>query len=668
MKHKAWYLSTSILILIIATLQGCVTEQKVSPTIQTQSPEVNLEESESIPIDGEDSAGAPFSAAIDTLESSAVAEPVQNLGELSEEIDDSISSETTAANLFENHIRPPDKPIEQTLELTPPPPLVEEPSAGNSEQIVISNIMEPISENAFETVQTEPILIEPELSNERSPMQFGFILLAIIAALIIVLVLLFKKISRMKEDISTANHRITVFGIEDLETAQKKKKELQDTIDSVESQLIRVKDDFASLKGDHWRLEQSYTQLEKRSDNQKQKLARAKELYTAVEHAVARFHETEIPSMYYRPLTDEEKIDLETIAPSVMLNLNYMNYQELRKEFRANQKQIDALLEEYAQRYTTKANQAIYKLMVISLRSELQNILYNLKFEKLDTALLQVQSLIAKYLAIASDGNQQIAGTMRKFVGELEHLFQNAVKIEYEYYIKKEQVRQEQLALRQQMREEAEERRRLEEQKKQVAFEESKFHAEIHKVEELLQSEPLESPRREEISLKLTELHAQLAQVEEKKDEITKLQNGKAGNVYIISNLGSFGDHVFKVGMTRRLDPQDRVNELGDASVPFKFDVHSFIFSEDAVSLEYELHRRLNACRLNKVNLRKEFFTISLDELEQLVQEINPTAEFNRTMLAEDYHQSLSMGDQELPPVDLRDENEEQEDEEALEA
>ena len=115
MKHKAWYLSTSILILIIATLQGCVTEQKVSPTIQTQSPEANLEESESIPIDGEDSAGAPFSAAIDTLESSAVAEPVQNLGELSEEIDDSISSETTAANLLENHIRPPDKPIEQTL-------------------------------------------------------------------------------------------------------------------------------------------------------------------------------------------------------------------------------------------------------------------------------------------------------------------------------------------------------------------------------------------------------------------------------------------------------------------------------------------------------------------------------------------------------------------------
>lgn len=94
--------------------------------------------------------------------------------------------------------------------------------------------------------------------------------------------------------------------------------------------------------------------------------------------------------------------------------------------------------------------------------------------------------------------------------------------------------------------------------------------------------------------------------------------------------------------MTRRLDPQDRVNELGDASVPFKFDVHSFIFSDDASGLETELHRRLNDRRVNKVNLRKEFFNVSIDELEQLVNEICPTAEFNRTMMAEEFRQSQS--------------------------
>ena len=95
--------------------------------------------------------------------------------------------------------------------------------------------------------------------------------------------------------------------------------------------------------------------------------------------------------------------------------------------------------------------------------------------------------------------------------------------------------------------------------------------------------------------------------------------------------------------MTRRLEPQDRVTELGDASVPFPFDVHSFIFSEDAVALENALHKELNAQRVNKVNLRKEFFRISLDELEQLVERIDPSAPFNRTILAEQYHQSLSI-------------------------
>ena len=94
--------------------------------------------------------------------------------------------------------------------------------------------------------------------------------------------------------------------------------------------------------------------------------------------------------------------------------------------------------------------------------------------------------------------------------------------------------------------------------------------------------------------------------------------------------------------MTRRLEPQDRVNELGSASVPFKFDVHSFIFSDDAVMLENSLHHRLNNKRVNKVNLRKEFFRISIDELEKLVNEIDPTAEFNKTMIAEEYNQSLS--------------------------
>ena len=280
--------------------------------------------------------------------------------------------------------------------------------------------------------------------------------------------------------------------------------------------------------------------------------------------------------------------------------------------------------------------------MVIALRAELQNILYNLKYEKLEKSIDDIHSVTAKYLKIAGEGNQSIAGTLTKFIGEIEYLFTNAVKIEYNYYVKREQARQEQMALREQMRQEAEERKALELERKRVEKEESKYITEIEKAKSSLE-QASSTEEIDKLKTKILELQQQLSGVAVKKEEIANLQNGKAGNVYIISNLGSFGKDVFKIGMTRRLDPQDRVNELGSASVPFKFDVHSFIFSQDAVGLEKKMHDMLNDRRLNKVNLRKEFFKVSLDELEQLVSSIDPTAEFNKTMLAEEFRQSSEL-------------------------
>ena len=279
--------------------------------------------------------------------------------------------------------------------------------------------------------------------------------------------------------------------------------------------------------------------------------------------------------------------------------------------------------------------------MVIALRAELQNILYDLKYEKLEQAIENVKIVTAKYLKIAGEGNQNIVGTLTKFIGEIEYLFIDAVKIEYNYYVKKEQARQEQLAIKQQMREEAEERRLLEQQRKKIEQEETQYQSEIDKANEAL-SIATDDKQIEDLKRKILELQGQLSDVAIKKEEIANLQNGKAGNVYVISNLGSFGENIFKIGMTRRLNPQDRVDELGSASVPFRFDVHSFIFSDDAVSLENKLHTILNEKRVNKVNLRKEFFYATLEELESLVTELDPTAEFNKTMIAEEFRQSQS--------------------------
>lgn len=396
---------------------------------------------------------------------------------------------------------------------------------------------------------------------------------------------------------------------------------------------------IAKLREEISILTEQESKLSKQVKTHTRKIDRSKELYNSMVYSIDHFLVSDVE---YRncKLPEKDYSDIELISPSVMLKLHCMDVKDLKKAYRENQKQIERLLEQYSSRYTTKANKSIYNLMVIALQAELQNILYNLKYEKLDHSIDLVKLVTAKYLKIAGEGNQSIAGTLTKFIGEIEYLFINAVKIEYNYYVKKEQARQEQLALREQMRQEAEERKALEAERKKVEKEESKYLSEIDKLKEQLAL--AQESELAKLNARILELQGQLADVIVKKEEISNLANGKAGNVYIISNLGSFGENVFKIGMTRRLNPQDRVNELGDASVPFKFDVHSFIFSEDAVGLESKLHSMLNEKRVNKVNARKEFFYASVDELESLVNEIEPTAEFNKTMLAEEFRQSQS--------------------------
>ena len=394
---------------------------------------------------------------------------------------------------------------------------------------------------------------------------------------------------------------------------------------------------ISRLREEISQLQEKQEKLDKQVTTQTKKLKRSKELYKSVDYCISNFLETDGADR----LSPSDSTDYDAYAPSVILKLHSMDVKSLRSAFRENDKAIERLLSSYAARYTTKANQTIYQLMVIALRAELQNILYDLKYEKLDQAVEKVKVVTRKYLQIAGEGNKSIVGTLTRFIGEIEYLFIDAVKIEYNYYVKKEQARQEQLALKQQMREEAEERKLLEQQRKKIEQEEAKYQAEIEKANEAL-SNTEDEAQIAALKSRILELQGQLSDVTIKKDEISKLQNGKAGNVYVISNLGSFGENVFKIGMTRRMDPQDRVDELGSASVPFKFDVHSFIFSDDAVSLENKLHTILNDKRVNKVNMRKEFFYSTLDELEALVNELDPTAEFNKTMLAEEFRQSQS--------------------------
>jgi hypothetical protein len=120
-------------------------------------------------------------------------------------------------------------------------------------------------------------------------------------------------------------------------------------------------------------------------------------------------------------------------------------------------------------------------------------------------------------------------------------------------------------------------------------------------------------------------------------------QQTKRGHVYIISNIGSFGENVYKIGMTRRLEPIDRVKELGDASVPFQFDVHAMIYSDEARTLENELHKAFSNKKVNMLNYRKEFFNVSLEEIEKKIDELGFEAEFTILPEAMQYRETLAL-------------------------
>lgn len=449
------------------------------------------------------------------------------------------------------------------------------------------------------------------------------------------------RINEFKRRIEELENNLRKLGFTEYEQTKDAIKRMNDEADarlaSINRQVYATRNALSELEVKKAALQAEADKLEKQCGTAQRKLNRCKELYRAVDYALqTSLYDSVAPTL----LSASDKNDFDELAPTVTLKLHCMDVKDLRKAYRENEKQIEAVVDRYKERYTTKSNKTIYDLMVIALRAEIQNILYTLKYEKLDVAVESVKAVTAKYFTIATNGNQNIASTIKKFIGEIEYLFINAVKIEYNYYVKKEQARQEQIAIREKMRQEAEERKALELERKRIEAEEQKYIQEMQRIREQISAADEETAKK--LEAELASVESSLSDVVVKKEEIVNLQNGKAGNIYIISNLGSFGENIFKIGMTRRLNPQERVDELGSASVPFKFDVHSFIFSEDAVALETALHHRLNNQRVNKVNMRKEFFYSTIDELEALTMELSPSAEFTRTMVAEEYRQSLS--------------------------
>ncbi|MCA9138149.1 MAG: GIY-YIG nuclease family protein [Planctomycetales bacterium] len=222
--------------------------------------------------------------------------------------------------------------------------------------------------------------------------------------------------------------------------------------------------------------------------------------------------------------------------------------------------------------------------------------------------------------------------TIRQFEVELKNDFEEVVRTQF--------AKEEQARIREKIREEQKAERELEKELKRI-------EAERRAIEKAIAA-ALERTH-DEHSAEVEELRQKLADAEARSQRaISMAQQTRAGNVYVISNFGSFGEGVFKIGLTRRLEPLDRVKELGDASVPFPFDVHMMISCDDAPALETALHREFTTCRVNRVNMRKEFFRVSIEEIAQVVERCHGKVDYIAEPEALEYNESLRMTDEDF--------------------
>jgi hypothetical protein len=214
--------------------------------------------------------------------------------------------------------------------------------------------------------------------------------------------------------------------------------------------------------------------------------------------------------------------------------------------------------------------------------------------------------------------------------------------LEYEYQSKRQQEKEEMRAIQEELREEEKAKREFEQAKREAEKEEATYQKALDKARK--EYEASTGEKNDELQAQIEKLELELKEAQEKKERaLSMAQQTKRGHVYVISNIGSFGEDVYKIGMTRRLEPIDRIKELGDASVPFQFDIHAMIYSDEAPTLEYELHKAFTNKKVNMLNYRKEFFNVTLDEIENKVKEIGLDAEFSKLPEAMEYRETLAI-------------------------
>ena len=280
------------------------------------------------------------------------------------------------------------------------------------------------------------------------------------------------------------------------------------------------------------------------------------------------------------------------------------------------------------------------KQIIMAFNIECDNLIAKVKYNNIQSIQKRIEKTFERLNKL--NESNQVRLTSKYLECKLSEL-----KLVHEYQVKKQEEKEEQKRIREELREEAKLKKELEEAKKNTLKDITHFENALSKLNEQLKSNNLSDEEIKNLQLKKEELEKNIDNLNlSLKDIDYRQENQRAGYVYIISNIGAFGKDVYKIGMTRRLEPMDRIDELGDASVPFNFDVHAMIFADDAPKLENALHKAFENKKLNMVNQRREFFNVTLEEIEKVVKEnFDKTVEFKKEPEAEQFRQSLKIKD-----------------------
>ena len=414
---------------------------------------------------------------------------------------------------------------------------------------------------------------------------------------------------------------------------QKKTKEAKSNLDRLLSEKNKIEEENAELGRKKEALELVVAELQKRLELsetieglQKSIAARKRELIVADEAVLMESFSLYKPTYSFTTVDAyKEKLEKNRSQQKDMIKNDIAAYGA--DQWRVN----DSLVQ------GRKLVADMKKLCIRSFNNECESAVDEVKFNNFERCEARIDKSAE---AVEKLGKMMGIRINPRFV----QLKKDELRIALEYQMQKQREKDEQKELRAQLREEARVAKELEEARKEALKEQQHYQNAIDKINKQIAACANET-EMEVLKEKLGDLTSKLDVISDNIAQIDYRQaNQKAGYVYVISNLGAFGEDVYKIGMTRRLEPQERIDELGDASVPFNFDVHAMIFSDNAPALEATLHRTFAARRLNYINNRREFFRVSLDEVKQVIKENHDkSVEFVEVPPADQYRETLKM-------------------------